>query len=42
MTTQHLIAGKTIMVTGANRGIGKALTQEAIEEAARTVGSLTS
>jgi NAD(P)-dependent dehydrogenase (short-subunit alcohol dehydrogenase family) len=31
------IAGKTILVTGANRGIGQALVDEALQKGARTV-----
>jgi NAD(P)-dependent dehydrogenase (short-subunit alcohol dehydrogenase family) len=35
------IAGKTILVTGANRGIGRAVVEEALSRGARRVYAVT-
>jgi NAD(P)-dependent dehydrogenase (short-subunit alcohol dehydrogenase family) len=37
MTTEPTIAGKTVLVTGANRGIGQALVEEALRRGAKRV-----
>ena len=37
MTTQDPIAGRTVLVTGASRGLGRALVQEALRRDARRV-----
>jgi NAD(P)-dependent dehydrogenase (short-subunit alcohol dehydrogenase family) len=37
MSTQDPIAGRTVLITGANRGLGQALVEEALRRGARRV-----
>ncbi|MDR3083476.1 MAG: SDR family NAD(P)-dependent oxidoreductase [Streptomyces sp.] len=41
MSTAHSIAGRTVLVTGANRGIGRALVEEALRRDAQQVYATT-
>jgi NAD(P)-dependent dehydrogenase (short-subunit alcohol dehydrogenase family) len=40
-TTQSQVAGKVVLITGANRGIGKALLEEALKRGAKRVYAAT-